>query len=1125
MHSKSASRPVRRSYGGSLREHADQLALAQEAIGLATWIWDLRMDRVQWFGDMGALLGLPPRKFAGRFQDYLGALHLDDRAAASITFVECLKGLRPQYRSEERVIWPDGSTHWLETYGRGSYGADGRCLRMVGVVRDITDRKEQQSALAASEARFEKAFRLAPTPLAITRAADGAFVEVNKGFERASGWSAGEVIGRTSMELGFWINPKERDDHVATMARDGSVREMRVHLRHKNGGTRICDMTSDKIDIDGETFVVTQTRDFTEILRAQEERRSAEGKYHAMFDSSSEAMSIARARGGIFIEVNAAWLELTGRTRAEVIGRSSLEIPLWADPGEQEAIISRLMAEGHLSNISMRIPRPDGRIVEALGSFSLFQLDGEQCIAWLGHDVTELRHSEEARRKAETIYRAIFENAVEGIFLVNAEGRVVSANPMLAQMLGYESAEKMGEAIVSVEKEIYVEPGARARFREEVIAQSTIEDFETRWRRKDGSTFWVSMTGRLIEKETGGALHHLGMARDISERKAQQEKIKRLSRVYAVLSGINAAIVRVRERDELYREACRIAVAAGGFIVARVIELDSKGKVRLAATTESESRLFLKIIEEYNRDPEHAASFVALALRSGLPTISNDVANDPRIPDRRALTKNGNYALALFPIIVEKRIKGAMVLRALEPGMFDEDEVRLLGDMIANLSFALELIDKQRQLDYLAYYDVLTGLANQGLFHHRLSQYVHIAQQNHGELALALMNVERFKTINDSLGRSVGDALLKQIAERLERAADATNIARLGGDQFALVVPEIKGRSEIARNVDRIWRECFTQPFQVNDDELHVSAKVGIALFPNDGGDAETLIACAEAALRIAQQTGERHQFHSREMTAKVTEQFALESKLRHALQKNEYVLHYQPKVDLETRRIVGAEALIRWQSPELGLVPPMKFIPLMEETGLILEVGAWALTKAVEDHMRWLSQGLPAPRLAVNVSPVQLRRRDFYATLENAIRHGPACPGIDLEITESLIMENIQGNIESLRAVRNLGVSIAIDDFGTGYSSLGYLAKLPVNAVKIDRSFIITMLNDPDTMLLVRTIISLAHSLRLKVVAEGVDSADQAKVLRHLACDEMQGYLYSRPIPFEEMTVLLKQT
>jgi len=282
------------------------------------------------------------------------------------------------------------------------------------------------------------------------------------------------------------------------------------------------------------------------------------------------------------------------------------------------------------------------------------------------------------------------------------------------------------------------------------------------------------------------------------------------------------------------------------------------------------------------------------------------------------------------------------------------------------------------------------------------------------------------------------------------------------------------------------------------------------------------LLGNAEAALKKAKTGGDKFLFYAQKMNERVAENLALENKLRMALEREEFVLHYQPKVDLDSGAVVGLEALIRWQSPELGLVPPMNFIPLLEETGLILEVGSWALRRAAVDHRRWSEAGLKPPRVAVNVSAIQLRQRDFVAVVEQAIIDGVAPTGIDLEITESLIMQDVEATIEKLKLVRALGLKIAIDDFGTGYSSLAYLAQLPVQYLKIDRSFIIKMEKDPNAATLVSTIISLAHSLRLKVIAEGVETEEQAKSLRLLRCNEMQGYLFSKPLPLEQMTSLL---
>jgi len=506
--------------------------------------------------------------------------------------------------------------------------------------------------------------------------------------------------------------------------------------------------------------------------------------------------------------------------------------------------------------------------------------------------------------------------------------------------------------------------------------------------------------------------------------------------------------------------------------------------------------------------------------------IANDMANDPRVHLRAQAAQRGFSSLAVLPLVVAGDAVGVLTLYAREIGFFDDEEMKLLNELAGDISFALEHIQKSEKLDYLSYYDLLTGLANRSLFHDRLAHYVSMANRERQNLALCLVDIERFKTINDTLGRQTGDALLRQIAERLLSGnQDPSLVARIGSDHFAVLLPNATHEDDLVRGLEKGRERIEGEPYQLGGTEIRLSTKAGIAVFPNDGSDAETLFRNAEAALKKAKVLGERYLFYTQEMTERVHEKLSLENKLRQALEKEEFVLHYQPKVDLEARSIVGVEALIRWQSPELGLVPPLQFIPLLEETGLILQVGSWALKRASLEHRGWAEQGLKPPRVAVNVSPIQLRQRDFVALVEQAIIGGLAPTGIDLEITESLIMEDIEANIAKLNVVGSLGIKVAIDDFGTGYSSLGYLAKLPVQALKIDRSFINAMHKDANAMTLVSTIVSLAHSLRLKVVAEGVETEEQAKILRLLKCDEMQGYLFSKPLPVKALIELLRES
>src|SRR6267142_1097704 len=674
-----------------------------------------------------------------------------------------------------------------------------------------------------------------------------------------------------------------------------------------------------------------------------------------------------------------------------------------------------------------------------------------------------------------------------------------------------------------------VHPEDREALRAQSIEAGTTgqrADIEYRLRREGAE--WIHVR-QVIEPlggqpDAGGTERWFSTLQDITEQKRAEEKIKRLNRVYAVLSGINTLIVRVREREELYREACRMAVEAGQFRMAWIGVVDREASIVKPVASAGDVRDFFDSAPMAVLESKPGGHGLAgRAIRSKLPAISNEVKNDPQRLMRKELDERGINSLAVIPLIVGDQAVGALALYAADVGFFDDEEMRLLAELAGHVSLALDRIDKAEKLDYLSYYDPLTGAPNRTLFHERLKLQLEDATREHGKLALLIVDIERFKTINDTLGRQAGDALLKEIGNRIKQGGHpASWFARIGADHFAIVVPDVASEEQLARRIEGRLDQIFAGPFSVAGTELRISARMGIAVFPGDGADADTLFRNAEAALKKAKATAERYLFYTQEMTERIAEKLSLENKLRQAIEKEEFVLHYQPKVDLENRGIVGVEALIRWQSPELGLVPPMKFIPLLEETGLILQVGSWALRRAALDHRAWAERGLKPPRVAVNVSPIQLRQRDFVRDVEHAIMEGVAPVGIDLEITESLIMQDIHATIEKLILLRKLGVQVAIDDFGTGYSSLSYLAKLPVETLKIDRSFVITMLEDPNTTTLVHTMITLAHSFQLKVVAEGVESDEQANMLRLLGCDQMQGYLFSKPLPVEALIALL---
>ena len=641
------------------------------------------------------------------------------------------------------------------------------------------------------------------------------------------------------------------------------------------------------------------------------------------------------------------------------------------------------------------------------------------------------------------------------------------------------------------------------------------EPLELLERRPDGSQAWMEL--RCHAQRSGQCWTMVTLVRDVTERKDAENRIRRLNRVHAVLSGINALIVRVGDRNELFSEACRIAVEEGEFRAALIALVDATSKAIVpVASAGVDVELVAAVKSQMSGHDSASGTMIARAIGEKKAAISNASPSGSSAIGGGEHGISGVGSVAVLPLIVGDEAVGILALYAEETGFFDEKELKLLTELSGDVAFAIDHLDKQERLNYLAYYDVLTGLANRSLFLERVAQHMRSAVSGGHKLAMFLIDLERFKNINDSLGQSAGDALLRHVAEWMTRnLGDANLLARVGADHFAVVLPEVVQDGDVARFLEKMMEGFLAHPFHLDNAVFRVAAKVGVALFPDDGANADTLYKHTEAALKKAKAGGDRYLFYTRKMTQMMAGRLTLENQLRQALDRQEFVLHYQPKVNLRNGRLTSAEALIRWNDPQSGLVLPGMFIPILEETGLIHEVGRWALRQAVADYQRWRAAGLDAVRIAVNVSPLQLRNRDFIQEIRQTIG-SDAAAGLELEITESMIMEDTKHSVATLQATRALGVTIAIDDFGTGFSSLSYLSKLPVDTLKIDRSFVIDMAITQEGLALVSTIITLAHSLKLKVVAEGVETEEQSRLLRLLGCDEMQGNLFSQPVPRE---------
>jgi diguanylate cyclase (GGDEF)-like protein/PAS domain S-box-containing protein len=857
---------------------------------------------------------------------------------------------------------------------------------------------------------------------------------------------------------------------------------------------------------------------------ALRELEESEQRFRFAMQYSSVGMALV-APDGRWLGVNPALCEIVGYSETEMLAGDVQSITHPDDLGADSLQLSRMLArEIETYQANKRYVRKDGRVVWTQLSVSLVWLQKDQphYFIYQIQDVTDRIRTEEALRLSEERFRSIAEATQEWIWEIDSDGVYTFCSPAVEVILGLKPGDLLGKNCLDV-----VSPNTRSAVAE-LLRRGLNEkrgwrDVVLHMRHTKGGIRWLDNNALPLLDETGTVVGYRGVARDITQRRVQQERIARLSRIQAVLSGINSTIVRVRDRRELFRESCRIAVQQGGFRMAWIGLVEPGATHATPLVWEGFNHGYLNEVGNALGNLEEDPGSVGKAIRYKKMEVINDIETDPHTVFKREALVRGFRSLIAMPLMVAGEVVGVLALYAGEAGFFDYEELKLLKDLAGDISFALDYIGKEERLTYVSYYDTLTGLANRQLFFDRLAQALHVARAERRELAVMIIDLQRFKQVNDTLGRYAGDQVLKELASRLLRTtAESATPARIGGDRFAVVVPNLQGAA-MARWIDDWIVDSFAEPLVIDDIELRTSVKIGIALYPTDAETAETLFVNAEAALKRAKDAADPYLFYSPEMNARVAQRLHLESRLRKALSQNQFVLHYQTKVDLATRRIRGLEALIRWHDPEHGLVSPMDFVPLLEESGLIVEVGRWVIEQAVADMQAWRDLDLEVPRVAVNVSEVQLRQPNFVATVLTALGSPQErSAGIDLEITETMIAQNTGTNVQKLLQLREAGVQVFMDDFGTGYSGLSRIAHLPLDALKIDRAFIADMTMSAEAMAIVSAIVNLTKALGIFAVAEGVETEEQASRLHAMGCNEAQGYLFSRPLPAYEVARLL---
>jgi diguanylate cyclase (GGDEF)-like protein len=614
--------------------------------------------------------------------------------------------------------------------------------------------------------------------------------------------------------------------------------------------------------------------------------------------------------------------------------------------------------------------------------------------------------------------------------------------------------------------------------------------------------------------------------------KAQLE-LYRVKMMFAALNATNEAILRASTREVMFAAVGGAAIQAGTFtscVIGLLGPDTSRLEIQAVAGTAAAvvGPLPIRVGPGYS----HGLGISEVALRTGEACVANDYLADPRASRLAAdVLARGVRSCAALPLMRGGAAVGVMLFGASERNAFPPDVVPLMRRLADNVAFAMESFDRaeqkaraEAQIEHLASHDALTDLPNRVELTRRLRIAIEVSRESRRKLAVLFIDIDRFKTINDSLGHDAGDALLIEIANRLRESLGAGgSVGRIGGDEFVAILPDMRDRQDIEARA-RAALFAIGEPFWLAGVECRPTASIGVAVCPDDAEEETSLTQKADEAMYAAKESGKNDvRFHVARATPRTLGALELETRLRHALDRDEFALHYHPKVDAATGAITGLEALLRWTTPDLGAIAPSEFIPLAEATGLIVPIGRWALREACARGAEWRRRGLNPPPISVNMSPRQFMDPNLIAIVDSALRDAGA-PGssLQLEITETMMMGDAERAIAALVEIRRRGVSVAIDDFGAGYSSMSLMKKLPIDTLKIDRSFIRDLPLDVEDKAIVRAIIRMGKALGLRLVAEGVETEAQAEFLRRNHCDELQGFLFSRPLPADAAAALL---
>lgn len=1066
------------------------------------WIWAVDKDAVYTYSSpkVSELLGYEPEEIIGKTPFEL--MSADEAERVAEKFARIVLEQRAFNGLENINLHKDGHPVMLETSGVPVFDEQGVFCGYRGVDRDVTERKQKEEALILSQQRLVESQRIA-------RLGHWDWDLVNEGLYwsdeayRIIGLEPGQIAPTYEAFLDF-IHPDDREEWksavVEAMSKNNYNMDHRVVLA--DGGVRYVhgqgqvqfDDEGKPIRMMGTIQDISERKHLENALNTIASLPPSTGLaeyYRACVAGLARVYNVEYAFVGLFsddsrqrIKTQALWAdgfvdnleyELKGTPCADVLDMKITLIPKDAArlyPGD--AILADMGAESYFGALMMSASG------SKLGLISVFDTKPLEMASWMEPvlgifaqrmvSFIENKAAEEKIKASEKELRNIFHDMQDTYYRTDSEGIITRASESVEQLLGYRVDELLGTNISA----LYSEPGRRLELVEQLSKEDgSVQNFDAALKHKDGSTVWVSTNAHYYRDESNKILGIEGMTRDISQNREAELQMQKMSSALEQSADI-------------------------------MMITDVNG-----------------VIEYINPAAEYITGYSRDELIGSQPGKLKSGLQDKEFYQKLWQTiLNGEVFRDVF---INRKKNGSLYYedKAITPIKNAQGQIT---HFVATGHDITKRMENEERLSFMAHHDALTELPNRILFMDRLNLSLAHARRYSTTVAVLFIDLDRFKNINDTLGHDIGDQMLTQLADRLgESIRQDDTVARLGGDEFSVLLNDIESEQDVSQLAQKILNG-LEKPFDVDGRELFMTASIGISLFPNDGEEPGALLKNADIAMYKAKDLGKNnYQFYSADMSARAFQRLTMENSLRRAMEREEFRLFYQPQVNIETSEITGVEALIRWQHPDLGMVSPNDFIPLLEETGLITQVGYWVISTACKQMQAWQEADLPKLMMSVNISGRQFHARDFLKKIGAFISENKVSPEMmEMEITESVLMENQQSTIVALEALDKMGFRIAIDDFGIGYSSLSYLRRFKIDTLKVDQSFISDVADNLDDAAITSAIIAMAQSLKLKVIAEGVETQQQLEFLKKHDCRYVQGYLFSRPLPADELTQLL---